>query len=320
VQNEAGEAHGQDLQALREKSEDAIEQLRASHQATIDGLKTDHEGELASQAQTFQKQLSSQSLELKATAEDLAKAKAAHSTSLQEVEALKVQLDETRQAAQVASQASAADRDADIARLTKELSNARDELSALNEALHATQESMQEMGRNHQIELEEAAKGRAEEVSKLRTTHDTEIQALVTDKASLLMKFSDLEGELLTARASAAPAEAIASPKRLSTPSIETVTKEELQLLHESHNLKINDLQAQHEKAMRALQEKVDAAQAKAGEAEQDLERKKMEIALLEQDQEESQDQITKYVKLFGFKSFLCSIFAMAVITGSGFF
>jgi len=322
VQNEAGEAHGQDLQILREKSEVAIEQLRSSHRATVDGLKADHDVELASQAQAFQMQLSSQSLELKATAEDLAKAKANRDTLLQEVEGLKAQLDETRQATQATAQAATADRDANIARLTKELSNAQEELNVLNEVLRSTHQSLESMGRNHQIELEEAAKGRAEEVSKLRTAHDVEIQALVTDKANLLTRLSDLEGDLLTTRASAAPAEATASPKRngLSTAPIETVTKEELERMHEAHNLKINDLQAEHEKAIRALQEQVDAAEAKARETGLDLERKTWEIAILEQDQDENQDQITRYVKLFGFKSFLGSIFAVAVITGSGLF
>jgi conserved oligomeric Golgi complex subunit 6 len=217
-----------------------------------------------------------------------------------------VQLDEAHQTARAAAQAATADRDADAARLTKELSNARDELSALNEALRATQESMQEMGRNHQVELEEAAKGRTEEVSKLRAAHDAEIQALVADKASLVTKLSDLEGELFTAQAAPAPTEVVASPKRngLSTTPIETVTKEELQSMHEAHNLKLNDMQAQHEKAVQALQQEVEATLAKISRAESDLERKNMEIKYLEQEQEEGQDQITKYVKLFSFQPF----------------
>jgi hypothetical protein len=90
--------------------------------------------------------------------------------------------------------------------------------------------------------------------------------------------------------------------------------------MHEAHNLKRNDLQAEHDKEIRALQEQLDAMRTRAGEVEQDLDRKKMEILYLEQDQEESQDQITKYVKLFAFKSFLGSLFALAVIIGSGIF
>ncbi|KAI0307708.1 hypothetical protein B0F90DRAFT_1621431, partial [Multifurca ochricompacta] len=319
AKNEAGDAHGQDLQTLREKSEVAIEQLQSSHLATVEGLKAEHEAALASGAQTFQKQQSSLTLELKATSEDLAKAKATLSASLQEVETLKVQLEETRQAVQAAVSAAAADQDADTARLNKELSNARDDLNGLNEVFRATQESMQEMSKNHHMELEEAAKGRAEEVSKLRAVHDAEIQSLVADKSNLVTKLSDLEGELVTLRASAASAEAASSPKRNGSAAVpvETVTKEELQRMHEAHNLKINDLQAQHDKDVRYFQEQLDDAVARANRAEQDLERKKMEIAYLEQDQEESQDQITRYVKLFGFKSFLGSL---AVIAGSGVF
>jgi peptidoglycan hydrolase CwlO-like protein len=235
---------------------------------------------------------------------------------------LKAQLDEAHQATVTAAGAAASNKDTEIARLTKELSNVREDLDGLNEVFRATQESMREMGNNHQKELEEAAMGRAEEVSKLRATHDAEIQSLVSNKADLMTRLSDLEGEMHTLRASAPSTETVASPKRngLATVPAETVTKEELQRMHEAHNLKLNDAQAQHNKEIRALQEQIEAAVARAGEAEQDLERKKMEIMYLEQDQEESQDEITRYVKLFGFKSFLGSIFALVAIIGSGIF
>ena len=238
------------------------------------------------------------------------------------METLKAQLDEARQGALVAASTVSAGHDAEIERLTKELSNAREELDGLNEVFRATQESMQEMGNNHQKELEEAAKGRAEEASKLRAAHDTEIQSLLTNKADLVTRLSDLEGELFSLRASAASTGTPASPKRngsIAAP-VETVTKDELLRMHEAHNLKMNDLQAEHDKEIGALQEQLDVMRRKAGEVEQDLDRKKMEILYLEQDQEESQDQITKYVKLFGFKSFLGSLFALAVIIGSGIF
>lgn len=238
------------------------------------------------------------------------------------MEKLKAQLDEARQGALVAASSVAADHDAEIERLTKELSNAREELDGLNEVFRATQESMQEMGNNHQKELEVAAKGRAEEASNLRAAHDAEIQSLLTNKADLVTRLSDLEGELLSLRASAASTGVPASPKRngsIPAPE-EMVTKDELLRMHEAHNLKRNDLQAEHDKEIRALQEQLDVMRTRASEVEQDLDRKKMEIMYLEQDQEESQDQITKYVKLFGFKSFLGSLFALAVIIGSGIF
>jgi hypothetical protein len=238
------------------------------------------------------------------------------------METLKAQLDGARQGALVATSTAAADHDAGIERLTKELSNAREELDGLNEVFRATQASMQEMGNNHQMELEEAAKGRAEEVSKLHAAHDTEIQSLVIAKADLVTRLSDLEGELLSLRASTASTGPAASPKRNGSAAApaETVTKDELLRMHEAHNLKMNDLNAKHDKEIQALQEKLDAARTRTSEVEQDLDRRKMEISFLEQGQEESQDQITKYVKLFGFKSFLGSLFALAVIIGSGIF
>jgi chromosome segregation ATPase len=238
------------------------------------------------------------------------------------METLKAQLDEARQGVLVAASTAAADHDVEIKRLTKELSNAREELDGLSEVFRVTQESIQEMGNNHRKELEEAAEGRAEEVSKLRAAHDAEIQSLVTAKADLVTRLSDLEGELLSLRASAASTGSAASPKRngSATAPAETVTKDELLRMHEAHNLKMNDLQAGHDKEIRALQEQLDATRTRASEVEQDLDRKKMEILYLEQDQEENQDQITKYVKLFGFKGFLGSLFALAVIIGSGIF
>ncbi len=312
------------MQVLREKSEEATEQLRSSHQATVESLKIDHEAALASQAQTSQKQLSSQALELKATTEDLAKAKTTLSTSHQAMEMLKAQLDSARQGALVAASTAAANQNAEIEHLTKELSNVREELDGVNAVFRATQESMQGMGNNHQKELEEAAKGRAEEVSKLRAAHDTEIQSLVTDKADLVTKLSDLEGELLSLHASAATTGTPGSPTGRRNGSAaapaETVTKDELLRMHGAHNLKMNDLQAQHDKEIRALQEELDAARTRASEVEQDLDRKRMEITYLERDQEESQDEITKYVKLFGYKSFVGSLFALAVVIGSGIF
>ena len=238
------------------------------------------------------------------------------------METLKEKVDEARQAALAAANSAATDHDGVVERLSKELSNTREELEGLNEVFRATQESMREMGKNHHKELEETAKGRAEEVSKLRAAHDAEIQSLVNTKTDLVTKLSDLEGELFSLRASAASAEPTASPKRngsVAAPA-DTVTKDELRQMHEAHNLKMNDLRAQHDKELRALQEQVNAALARAGEMEQDLERKKMEILYLEQDQEENQDQITKYVKLFGFKSFLGSVFALVVIISSGIF
>jgi len=124
---------------------------------------------------------------------------------------------------------------------------------------------------------------------------DEEVTTLVTEKSNLLMRLSDLQGELATLKAAVA-----AGP--ISTkgngngamPSSPGVTKEELQRMHEAHNLKIHDLHAVHQKNMKALKEELEASDHKVVELQQEVARKSMEIEYLEQDQEEHQEQITR--------------------------
>jgi len=69
--------------------------------------------------------------------------------------------------------------------------------------------------------------------------------------------------------------------------------------MHEAHNAKLHDLQAEHDKALKAVKESLDASMSKTDELTQEVARKAMEIQYLEQDQDESQDQITRYVEFF---------------------
>jgi hypothetical protein len=246
------------------------------------------------------KQISSQSLELKATQDDLAKAKAAVQSARSEIEILTVQRDEARAAVEVATEPSP-EHVAELERLTKDLSRAHDDLAANTDMLALTKASLQEMSANHSKELEDGAKARAEEVTKLRATHDEELTTLAIQKSDLLVKLSDLEGELATVKASIA-VEQSSSPKTngngygAAHPPSPGVTKEELQKMHEAHNSKLYDVQADHERAMKVLREELESAQTKAEGLEQDVARKAMEIQYLEQEQDENQDKITRYI------------------------
>lgn len=314
MQNEAGSAHSQDLQALRAESQATTDQLRLAHQTTVEGLKAEHQAALESQVKSLEKQISKQAVELKATQEDLAKAKGALASSTAELESLKIQLDEARAVAAAVDQT---DKDEVIVRLQKELANAREDNASLNDMFMATKESLTEVSRNHVKELEEAAKGRAEEVTKLRAVHQEEISGVTSEKSELQTKLSDLEGELATIKATLAT-ESVSSPKSNGTAHARTssVSRDELQKLHEAHNLKVHDLQAEHERAIKALREQYEIALAKADELQQEVGRKAMEIQYLETDQDESQDQITRYVKIFGLKSFVGAMCTLAVIYG----
>lgn len=262
----------------------------------------------------LEKQLANQSLELNATREDLAKAKAAHSAVVQELEAAKAHLEETRQ---LLSTLDKSDKDATLTRMSQDLANLREEHSALQDMLMAQNDTLRQVTNNHTTELEEAAKGRADEVTKLRAAHQEEMATLMEDRKQLSIQLSDLQGELTTLKATVG-SDPLTSSRSNGAAHARgaSVTQDDLQKMHEAHNLKLYDLQAEHDRAMRALKEELEAALAKADDLNQELARKNMEIQYLEQDQEESQDQITRYVRLFGFKSFLAGLAALAVIYG----
>ena len=67
--------------------------------------------------------------------------------------------------------------------------------------------------------------------------------------------------------------------------------------MHEAHNLKLGDLEAEHHKVVHSLQDDLNAAASRSSELQEDVTRKQLEIKYLEQDIEEKDDTITRYVK-----------------------
>ena len=119
-------------------------------------------------------------------------------------------------------------------------------------------------------------------------------------------RVTDLEGELVTLQATVA-AQATAATASKGNGVVPTgsaaVSKEELQKLHEAHNAKLNDLEAQHERAVTSLRSDLDTNVARTGELQNEVDRRSMEINYLESEVEEKEDIITRYVKLL--KAFL---------------
>ncbi|KAJ7169747.1 hypothetical protein C8R46DRAFT_1265230 [Mycena filopes] len=290
---EASDIHQQDLQALRSESGSTMDQVRAAHESALENLKADHASALESTVGGLEKQISKLNLELKATQEDLAKAKANVDIARSEVESLTAQHEEARAALSAIPQVSPQHVE-EVSRLTNELGVAKDDLQAVTEMLTLTKASLQEMSNNHSTELEEAAKRRAEEVTKLRGAHDEEVNTLVTTKSELLTRLSDLEGELATLRATIDSGAAPKSNGAVAAPQSPGITKEELQRLHEAHNLKVGDLQAEHEKALKALADELEAAATKVDGLNAEVARKAMEIQYLESDQDEQTERITR--------------------------
>ncbi|KAI5123562.1 hypothetical protein M0805_003381 [Coniferiporia weirii] len=297
AKTEAGDAHAHDLHDLRTQSQAMIEQLNAAHKSYIEELKAEHEAILDSKVKVLEKTISSQSLELKATQDDLAKAKAALAASVPEIEALKKQIEEAEKAAAVVAASSSSEHASEVIRLTRELSSANDEMVALKEVLSAQKDSISEMSHNHSTELEVAAKSRAEEVTKLRSEHEEEMSAHIREKSMLMARVSDLDGELATLRATMAAQ--IATPVSTKGNGVvptgsASVSKEELMKLHEAHNLRLHDLEAQNKRAVEDLQGDLNGACTKSNELQNEVDRKSMEINYLESEVEEKDDTITR--------------------------
>lgn len=277
-----------------------MEQLISSHQVQIQDIKSEGLLNLEEQVSALEKTINSKNVELKATQDDLMKAKAALSATAAEIETLKQQLAESKALASSIAATVTAEQVAEVQKMSKELSNTRDDLAAMNEVLAVTNSSIAHMSSKHSKELEESAQARADEVLRLRAAHDEEVSRLVDEKAVLVARVSDLEGEMANLQSSmAAAAELQALQKRngVAHAAAPEVTKEELQKLHEAHNLKMLDLQAEHDKAARVVKEDLELARVEAGELQNSIDGKNMEMDFMQREMDEKDDAITRYVK-----------------------
>lgn len=296
AKSEAADAHAQELQGLRAGSSASIEQIQAANRLALADLKAEHTALLESEVTSLKKIISTLKTDLKATQDDLAKAKISLEAARMDVTTLTEQRDEARSL--LASAPNSSTHVEEVARLSQELSNTKDDLNAVTEMLNLTKVSLTQISNNQTKDLEDAAKARADEVTKLRSVHDEEIAILAAQKSELSVRVSDLEGELATLKATVASEHMIpkvnGNSNGAAPPTSPGVTKEDLQKMHEAHNLKIYDLEAAHARAIKALSERVEASEKAAAELNLEIQRKTMEIQYLEQDQEESQEQITR--------------------------
>ena len=294
-----------------------MEQVTQFHEGTISSIKAEHAAILEEQTTDLSKQISKLTFELKATQDDLAKSKTALTASAQELDLLKSQLEAARASAEVLTSSTPLDRTKEVDSLKRELADAKSDLTALQEVLAATNESIMDITNRHGEDLEEAAEFRAAEVTKLKSTHESDLAQLAKAKSDLTSKLSDAQSEIATLRATIAAGPAIPTATRAlghARTESGTVTKEEIQKMHEAHNLKMGDLRAEYEKNLKELREELETVNGKTKELESEVSRKAMEISYLEQEQEEANDTITRYVRLFGFKSFLGGVLVLALI------
>jgi len=251
----------------------------------------------------------------------LAKAKTALEASRSEVQSLKEQLEKVKAAAEAEVRLTP-EHIAENERLKRALSGAEADLSVTTEILNLTKSSMTAMSDHHARDLEEAAKARAEEMSKLKIIHEEELISLTKEKDVLSVRLSDTEGELATVRAELGSLKAspkvnnngIVASRDAASPSV--VTDEMLSQVHEAHNLKLGDLMAEHDKAVKMLQQQLDDAQKKIGDLGDEVSRKTMEIQFMESENDEQTEAVTRYVQFFRLKSCIGGLVALAFIFG----
>lgn len=276
-----------------------MEQLTAQHQAYIADLKAEHLATMEDQIRALEKAKSEQSLDLKATQDDLAKAKAALAAAAPEIEALKKQVEEAEKLVATVTESSASEHASELQRLHVALTDAQDEVTSLHSVVAAQKASIAALNDNHVREREDSARTHVEETVRLRSAYDEEKSTLAREKGELMALVSDLEGEVATLRAAAsARPSPPSSPKgngvaRSGSPS---VSKEDLQRLHDAHNAKMIDLEAQHEEAVRGLAEERDIASVRSSELSDAVDRKTFENELLERENTEKDDTISRYV------------------------
>jgi chromosome segregation ATPase len=287
--------HSEDLQALRVESAATIEQLRTAQQSTIDELKAEHEAALDSQVKSLEKKLAGRDLELKATQDDLAKAKGSLAATAPEIESLKAQLQAASRDAESIAASVSADQAAEVERLVRELAAAKDDMSALTEALEVTKESMTQMSRIHGTELEENASKHVANLGELRTAHANELAVFASEKSALQAQLSDLQGELATLQAAMAAEQPLSKPNGTAAPASEA-SGDALKKLHEAHQLKMEDLRVEHERTEKALQEQLELALNKAADHELQVGNKAMEVQFLEHEQDELTDEVARSV------------------------
>jgi chromosome segregation ATPase len=301
LQSEAGNDHAIELQKLRAESQETIDQIRAAHNNTVKELQDSHEEALSTASKMSEKKLNSLGLELRATQDDLAKAKVSLAEARNGVDTLTGQVNQLKEALSTAQAAASSDagRTTEIERLKGEVVGLNDELSMTNAAFQATKESFAEISVNHERELKEKTELHVEQTQKLKAKLEEERAQF----AQLRIKLeSELEDERVAKER--AKAEALAAQTALQTPPMSpkpngnaptpVVPREELQKLHEAHSAKLSELEADHQKALEDLEEQLRAMKENYEAANAALQSKMLELQFTETEKQDLESELAR--------------------------
>ncbi len=278
-----------------------MDQVRASHETIVNELNAAHEEAVSTSSKSSENKLNSVGLELRATQDDLAKAKAKFASAQNEVDALTTQVNQLKEALDTTQAAASSDdrRAAEIEELKGEVSSLNDELTMVKEAFQATKESFAEISANHERELEEKTQLHVEQTQKLKAE-------LAEERTSFAQVRTKLESELEDERVAKerAKAEALAAQTALQTPPMSPkangnapapmVPREELQKLHEAHCAKLSELEADHQKALENIEEQLQLMKGNCEEANAALHSKTLELQFTETEKQDLENEIAR--------------------------
>jgi conserved oligomeric Golgi complex subunit 6 len=278
-----------------------MDQVRAAHEASIQELQSSHTDALETSRKSFEKQIASLTLELKATQDDLAKSKAALAAAQSQVELQIVEIQRLTQEAENAKSAASSnsEKDVQIEGLRRQLSTMADDLEATKLASEAQKESFHEMAASHQRDLEEAAKSRVEAVQALRAELEEAKNSWSAERTRLSQELEDERVAKERAKAEAQAAQTALqtppmSPKTNGGQPSQMVPREELLKVHEAHSAKLAEVEASSAKATELLRKEVEELREECAELKGQLSSKTLELKFLDDEKTELEEEVER--------------------------
>ena len=236
----------------------------------------------------------------------MAKSKAALAAAQTEIATLSKQLEDAKAAVELASTNANAAGDLALKQVKDDLANAQDDLETFKRILAESQEAftadMEATKAAHKREVEGLAGSHNDTLKQLKGSHEDVLGKANAEKATLQGRLEDERDakekalgqvESLQAAIAATPAPApITSPRNSgATPSL---SKEEVEKLHQAHNARIIEMEAEHEKALEALKEELAEKEEELAGIQSELETKGLEMGFMATDKEEVDNDLAR--------------------------
>ncbi|KAF8337417.1 uncharacterized protein EI90DRAFT_3118868 [Cantharellus anzutake] len=300
AKSEAAAAHAQELAAFRAQSQATHEQLQATHQNNIAELSASHKEILEEQTGALNKHIKELSVNLAATTDDLAKSKTHLASSEEDKAVLKEQVNEARNAVTTASASADAAAQEKLAQARREVESAIDDMNTYKKLLEDTQLSFASDTDAHTAaharELEDIVSKHTQDITTLKDQHEQELAHHNAEKAELRHVLEDERDAKEKALAQIATFQQVRSPPSSPrhTPSKAGVSKEEIEKLHQAHNVTLMTLEAEHNKEMQALKDQVARLEELVNEVQGEKEHKELELVFATQEKGELEDDLKR--------------------------